>query len=119
MSTGFGLHWACSTGEVDHEPHTFTMHNGNHFSSASCGGWGITPGDHVTIGRATTVWRVTYVWTEDVEMVRVNEAGKFLRRTVARDRLQVVSRHGHRQPDEPTPNCLDCGCYRELAVTGR
>lgn len=115
MSAGFGLHWACSEGKVDHGPHTFTVHNGNHFTTASCGGWGITVGAHVTIGKATTVWRVTYVWTELIEVVRVNEAGKFLHRTIDRDRVQVVGRHQLRQPEETTPNCGECGCYRELA----
>lgn len=115
MSADVGLHWACSEGKVDHGPHTFTVHNGNHFTAASGGGWGITVGDHVTIGQAKTVWRVTYVWTGDVEVVRVNDAGKFLHRSLTRDRVQVVGEHTLRQPDETAPNCLECGCYRELA----
>lgn len=115
MSAGFGLHWACSEGEVDHGPHTFTVHNGNHFTTASCGGWGITKGAHITIGQAKTVWEVAHVWAEDVEVFRVNEAGKVLHRYVARDRVQVVGWHQQRQADETATHCSECGCYRELA----
>lgn len=116
MNADFGIHWACPEGEVDHGPHTFPAHNGNHFTTASCGGWGITKDDHVTIGKATTVWVVTYVWTDDVEVFRVNEAGKVLHRSIDRNRVKVVGRHQLRQPDETTTHCSECGCYRELAA---
>lgn len=64
-----GLHWACPTGMVDHEPHTF--HNGNHPTAANCGGWG--SGDRVTIrtfrGVAATAEAEDYV-TQHAQAIR-------------------------------------------------
>lgn len=76
-------------------------------------------GQHVTVGKSTLVWIADYAVGDRTYIERVTRPeegkGKYVRTSVATERLTVVGQHAQREHARVMPqNCEQCGCYREV-----